>query len=281
MPPGAAGAVAAAGLAVAVWWMLAAPLWLLMPHRTAWRLAFPLLSVVHALLTFFALRATVPLQMIHKIIGNPVLGWGGPWEDVARYVALHCSVMFPIFGAALLVRTLQRPAALVDLVYWVCTMLLLFWPLHWVVVDQAGTDNLVELMRGGGSLAASAALGAGVLLVVVAGSAAGAALAPGRRLPMLVLAAAALTLAPVLFAAGLEPVLVKYGRAFSALQFIVSAGRDSYAVGAELQLRAALALSLVVLTVAAMQAPQWRALAAADVSGVLRRRTGPGALPAA
>lgn len=281
MPPGIGGALAAAGLAFALWWMLAAPLWFLAPHRARWRLAFPVLTVLHALVTMAVLYASVPLAMIHKIIGYPVLGWVGPWEEVGRYVALHCSAMFPVLGGALLVRTLQLPAAAADFVYWVCVMLVLFWPLHWVVVDQAGTDNLVELMRDGGSWVASAALGTGFLLLAVAGSAAGAALAPGRRLPMLMLGAAALALAPALFSAGLEPLLVKYGRAFSALQFIVSAGRDSYAVGPELQMRAALALGLAVLAVAALQASQWRALAAVDAAERARRYTAPGARPAA
>ena len=281
MPPGVTGAVAALGLACTLWWMLVVPLWLLAPHRTRWRLAFPLLAPAHALVSFLVLYSTVPLVMIHKLIGYPVLGWGGPWEDMARYVALHCSVIFLVYGAALLVRTLQRPAAVVDLAYWCCAMLLLFWPLHWAVVEQAGTDNLVELMRGGGSLGASAALGLGGLLVAVCGSAAGAALVPGRRWAMLVVAGLAAGLAPLFFSAGLEQVLVKYGRAFSALQFILSVGRDSYAVGGELQLRAALALGLTVFAVAALQAPQWRALACNDGVRPTRGRAGLGVLPAA
>ena len=281
MPAGATGAVAALGLACTLWWMLVVPLWLLAPHRARWRLAFPLLAPAHALVSFVVLYVTVPLVMLHKLIGYPVLGWGGPWEDMARYGALHCSVILLVYGAALLVRTLQRPAAVVDLAYWCCAMSLLFWPLHWVVVEQAGTDNLVELMRGGGSLGASAALGLGGLLVAVCGSAAGAALAPGRRWVMWVAAVAAAALAPLLFNAGLEPLLVKYGRAFSALQFILSAGRDSYAGAQELQLRAALALGLTLVVVAALQAPQWRLLASTDAAKPTRGRARPGVLPAA
>jgi glycopeptide antibiotics resistance protein len=271
IPAGVGGALSAMGLAFALWWMLAAPLWLLQPERRAWRLMFPLLLAVHGLVAFAVLRATVPLAMLYKIIGDPVLGWGGAWEDIGRYLALHASVMLPLFGAALLVRTVQRPAAVTDLLLWCFVMLLLYWPLHWVVVEQAGTDNLVELMRGGGSLATSAALGAGWGLVALAGSALGAATAPRRRGVLLGLAATAMMLAPCLFAAGLEPMLVKYGRAFSALQFIVSAGRDHYATGAALTLRAALALAVLVLSVATLQALAWRALAAADATRTPRK----------
>ena len=270
MPFGAGGALSSLGLALAIWWMLAAPMLLLRPQHQLWRRGFPLLALTHALVSFAALRATVPLAMLHKIIGNPVLGWGGPWEDIGRYVALHLAVMLPLYGASLLVRTVQHTAAVADLIFWFFVGLLLFWPLHWVVVACAGTDNLVELMRDGGSLATSAAIGTAVFLLGVAGSALGAVVAPGRRLVLLVMAASALAAAPWLFSAGLEPMLVKYGRAFSALQFIVSSSRDSYAVGTELNLRALLALLVPVLAVAALQARQWRALAKGDVERLKR-----------
>lgn len=267
-PAGLEGLLSAAGLAAFLGWLLAAPLWLLAPPRRHWRLLAGLLLPLHALVAFLLLRATVPLAMLYKVIGNPVLDWGGPWEDLLRYLALHACLVLPVLGAALLVRVLQAPRTLADFIAWALTALLLFWPLHWAVVVQAGTDNLVELMRGGGSLGASAALGTAWLLVATAGSALAAALVPGRRRVRLwLLAAAALALAPVLFAAGLEPVLVKYGRSFSALQFIVSAGRDRYATGGDLVLRAALALAAATVLVALLQALPWRALAAADAAG--------------
>lgn len=271
-PPGFGGVLSAAGLAFTVWWLLAAPLWLLQPQRRLWRLLFPLPVLGHALVSFAVVRATLPLVMLYKVIGNPTLGWDGPWEDIGRFVALHACVLLPLLGAALLVRTVQRPRTGTDLLYWVLVMLVLFWPLHWVVVERAGTDNLVELMRGGGSLGASLALGSAWLLVAAAGGALAAALAPRRRRPLLVLAVVALALAPLLFAAGLEPMLVKYERTFSALQFIVSAARDRYATGAELALRAAFALAAMVSSVAVLQAAPWRALAAADPVKPARRR---------
>jgi glycopeptide antibiotics resistance protein len=264
MPAGFGGALAAAGLALVLWWMLAAPLWVLRADRRAWRLALPAVLGVHALVAFVVLYLAVPLEMIHKIVGTPVLGLGGPWETLGRYTALHMSLMLPLVGAVLLVQTILRPAAIVDLIYWVLVVLLLFWPLHWVVVEQAATDNLVELMRGGGGLAASACLALGWGLLALAGSALGAAAASRQRLLLLSLGVAAVCVAPLLLTAGLEPLLVKYGKAFSAAQFIVSAGRDRYATGVELSLRVGLALTVMVLAIAALQALAWRASAAAD-----------------
>lgn len=286
VPASPAGMVSALGLALAAWWMLAAPLWLLASRQRRWRLVFvlPLPLLAHGLATFLLLRATVPLAMIHKIIGNPVLGWGGPWEDVGRYIALHMALMVPLFGGALLARVAWRPQTVLDFVGWCFAALLLAWPLHWVVVDQAGTDNLVELMRGGGSFGVSTLLALSVMLLAAAGSALALALAgtqPQRRRVMLALAVVAAVAAPLSLHLALEPLLLKYDRAFSAWQFLLSASRDSYASGISLALRLALALLLAVALVAAFQWAGWRRLAAEpappSAAGPKRR----GALPAA
>ena len=277
VPGGSQGALSATGMAPAAWWILAAPLFLIFPGRHGWRGWLPLLLVVHGGLSYVVLRATVPLPMLHKIIGSPVLAWGGFWEDMFRYLALHAWVMLPLLGAALVVRAVQRPSALVDVVVWSLFMVLLVWPLHWVVVERAATDNLIELMRGRGSLAATMALMSAWGLLALAGSALAAATQHRGRWLLLALAVASLALAPAMFVAGLEPVVVKYGRAFSALQFIVSAERSQYANGLELTVRAGAAMVGTVLFVAAAQILTWRALAAADADG----RSRVGALTAA
>lgn len=275
MPVGPAGWVSALGLALALGWMLVAPLALLPAARRAWRLGFPLLLLGHAVLAFVALRLAVPLPMLHKVVGSPVLGLGA-WsvlEDAGRYIALHTAVMLPLLGAVWLVRVVTAPRTVADLLWWAACALLLFGPVHGMVVMAAATDNLVELMRGGGGVLASLSLAAGWGALATAGAALAAAWAvggtaagqgpPWRRGPLLVLAVLAGLAAPGLLVAGLEPALFKYGQLFSAAQFLLSAGRDAYAQGPELLLRAALALGGVVLLVAVLQAPGWRALARA------------------
>ena len=314
MPAGVTGMLAALGLALVAWWMLTAPLWLFGSKRpgdrrpgdrrpsdrrpsdrradtTAWhhrRMAWPVLLVAHAVVSFMVLRAAVPLAMIHKIVGTPVLGLGGPWEDLLRYVALHACVMLPLLGGVLLVRTVLQARSLPDLLLWAFIAAFLFWPLHWVVVQQAGTDNLVELMRGGGTWLSSLALGTAWLLTATAGSALAAACtaagtgASSHRGQLLVLGVVCLALAPWLYGAGLEKLLLKYERGFSALQFIVSASRDTYATGPELAARAALALLLQVLAVAILQAWHWRRTVLPGAPLPLPRGPGGvGAMPAA
>jgi glycopeptide antibiotics resistance protein len=265
MPAGPAGLLAAVGVALALAWVLALPTLLMHVPRRPWRLAFVPLLLLHGLATFVLLRSAVPLPMLHKVIGTPVLGWGpaAVLEDAGRYIALHLALMLPLLGAMWLVRVFTHARALPDLAWWAACALLLLAPVQGVVVVAAGTDNLVELMRGGGSLRASLALAAGWGAWATAGIALAALGAggpwPRRRLG--VLAALALLLAPTLLWLGLEPQLFKYGQFFSAAQFLLSAGRDAYASGSALALRAAVAVLAGLLLVAALQLPGWRVLA--------------------
>jgi len=275
MPASGAGVLSALGVAAALAWMLAAPSWLLPARRRRWRLAFPLLLIGHGLLAFLVLHLSAPPAMLHKVIGTPVLGWGAAsvLEDAGRYVALHAAFMMPLLGAMALVRLVTAPHTLADLLWWAAWALLLFVPVHGVVVAGAGTDNLVELMRGGGSVGASLALAAGWGALATAGVALAAVLAAGlapgvggrawRRGPLVALGVLAGLAAPALLVAGLEPSLFKYGQLFSAAQFLLSAGRDAYVQGPELVLRAAAALAGAVALVALLQWPGWRGLARA------------------
>lgn len=259
MPAGAAGWLSALGLALAAWWAAALPVAAAVLASGRLALALPLWLLLHGLLSFAALRLMVPLPMLHKVIGSPVLAWPGPLEDLARYLALHLALLLPLCCGAALVQALRSPQALVR---WLNTLMLaalLAWPLHLAVVEQAATDNLVELMRGGGSASASAWL---ALAVAAAGACAGAlaclAVDHRRRGLMLGLALAAAATATGALVAGLEPLLIKYGKAFSALQFILSASRDAYATGTELALRYLAAFAALVGSLACLQAPWWR-----------------------
>ena len=259
MPIGLVGWASAAGLALAAWWLAALPVAAMVVASRRVAMALPAWLLLHALVAFAVLRLMVPLPMLHKVIGSPVLALSGPWEDLLRYLALHVALLLPLCGGALVVQVLRQPAALARLLYWLLLVALLAWPLHWAVVDRAATDNLVELMRGGGSLGASAWLATAVM-AVGAGAGALACLMVDRRqagmlLGLLVIAAAVTAAALV---AGLEPMLVKYDKAFSALQFILSASRQDYASGTELLARAALAFIGVVAMLAWLQLPWWR-----------------------
>jgi VanZ family protein len=260
VPEGAGGWAAAFGLSASLWWLATAP-FALLGRRRVWLLAYPLALLLHAVVTWALLRATVPLTMIHKIIGSPVLGWPWQWEDLGRFVALHLSISTQLLGAMLLTRLILRPGTLGDVLYWFAGAMLMAWPLHFVVMQSAGTDNLVELVRDRGGFGPSTALACAVFSTCLAGTAWSAALAQHRRRLLLGgLGVGASLCAAGLFQAGLEPILVKYDKSFSALQFLLSAERSSYAAGVSLASRYLIAFSAIVATLIALQWAGWRGL---------------------
>ena len=258
IPSGAGGLVSALGVALAAWWMAALPVAFVRAPRS-WAMAMPVALLLHGIVSFVVLRLAVPRPMLHKVIGSPVLAWPGPVEDLLRYLALHASLMLPLCGAAAVVAVVRQPAALNRLVYWALVVAVLAWPLHWAVVDRAATDNLVELMRGGGGFAASTWLAMAILgLGLGAGALACLRVAPERRAVLALMGLVSTIATPAALLAGLEPAVFKYDRVFSALQFILSAGRDAYATGAELIWRYVAAHAGLTAALAWLQAPWWR-----------------------
>ena len=67
--------------------------------------------------------------------------------------------------------------------------------------------------------------------------------------------------------AGLETTIIKYDQVFSALQFLLSRDRSHYVGEAELMVRLALALVLLVLGLALLQSLYWRRAVARRAAG--------------
>jgi len=259
IPPGGAGVLAATGLAFALWWVALGPFILFGARQRPWLLAFPAALALHGLAAFVVLRLSAPLEMVHKIIGTPVLDWPAPLEDVGRYLALHVALLTQLLGATLAVRALLRPTTLADFVYWAAFSLLLAWPLYYVVVAQACTDNLVELLRDQASFAATSAWASALFFMCLAGVALAACLAGAAyRRTLLALVGISAGLSGVLAWIGQEPTILKYGAVFSGLQFLLSADRAHYVSGAVLVTRLAVAVGGAVVLLALMQWPAWR-----------------------
>lgn len=257
-PSGLSGIVAALALAAAVYLIANAPFALLGGSTLRYLVAFPLLLPLQGLVVWSLLRIGAPLESIHDIVGAPILDWPWEWELLLRFLALHQVFATQMLGAVLLVATICRPSLSMAFVYWLIVSLIFAWPLHFVVVEKAATDNLVELMRDNGSFAASSLLASGILCLLIAGSAIAAAIfAPGRRLFLFIVAAFALPLSAISFSAGLEPVLVKYGKVFSAAQFLLSPDREHYLQGTALLGRAGLAFTLAMTGIAFLQLHSW------------------------
>jgi VanZ family protein len=282
LPSGLDGIIAATCLAVAIYLGANSPFMLFNGEPRQRLVLFPLLLPLQGIIIWAMLRIGVPLESIHDIVGAPVLGWPWEWELLLRFLTLHQAIAMQMFGAVLLVATFQRPAQIAGFMYWLIASLLLSWPLHLVIVEWAATDNLTELMRDGGSFFASSLLAAGILLAFLGGTALGAALVdPARRGWLLLLALLSAPLAASCFLLGLEPVLVKYGKVFSAAQFLLSPDREHYLSHSTLLIRYILVHALVMAAIAIIQLRAWRTLTpeTAKQKGTRSRRWQDGTIP--
>jgi len=224
------------------------------PGEALWR--WPLLLAAWALASAALVMAAVPAEAVDDVVGSPVLGWPLRLEHALRLAVLTGLVAWLIFGGQLPWR--PRGGRGARLAAWALLSGVVLPLAYWVVVSQAATDNLTELIADDASpLAATALAGAlwwagfvGAALVWLArrarlasGAAGSAGLAAGW--PAAVAGMAGLVVAGVavgygLAQAGTEPVLVKYERAFSALQFLLGTDRAHPPGPAALMLRFAL-----------------------------------------
>jgi len=262
-------------LAIAMFLTLAVPVYcaggLLRRRRTV--LLLPVVLCVNATLAYLAVVNAVPSRSLHDIVGFPVLNWPADVETWLRFVTLHAGVTLMATGGAVLalVMVLRRRRA--DLFWlWMIVALGCAPLLHWVIVSQAATDNLTELMRDGGSPLTSVLLAVGLWFAFAAASAVAASWA-WRCRQRVSLAFALLSVFVVygLVVAGTEPALVKYGKVFSALQFMLSPDRASYVGTGELILRYAVAYALLVGAVVALQYSPWRTIAHWSAQPVVRQ----------
>lgn len=201
-------------------------------------LGWPLVSAV--MLLFAA-----PLESVHDVVGTPVFG-GVVWPElVARLSVLMLGPIWAFaLGHAALGRSVRKKWASGTALHLLLHGLWVIPLWHGVVVNWAATDNLTELMSGGGDLVATLCLmGYGVLAGAAATPTLMAVATGEGRWWRLAVVWSLVSLWPgwLLLQAGTESVILKYGKAFSALQFLLSPGRDAYAEDADLFLRFAAA----------------------------------------
>lgn len=262
--PGLSGIFSVIGISLVIQWLVNGHfLYLLRCSRLNGEMLYlPLWLIAHAAATWTLLRLSVPLESIHDIVGSPILGWGWEWELIGRYLALHAAIALQSIGAITLLTVLCRKCRLETFLIWVGWSIVMAWPLHWVVVTQAATDNLTELMRDGGTFASSSVLAIGLLSFFFAGAVISNFFA--TRLNyfwVLLLAGGGVFLSVLCFWFGSEQVIVKYGKIFSAWQFVLSTNRDNYLVGERLYLHFALAFWMLLGFYSLVQTSFWQMLA--------------------
>ena len=228
-------------LAVFVFWAAGLPAlaarWLDVGQRAG--LLFPIAVVLHTVVAWALMRQAVLPEMIHKVAGSPILGWPWEWETLMRFCALQSALFVLLTGGCVVNRVAMQESSTRALLIWLCWAACLLPMLHYVIVGLAATDNLTELMAGGGGVWSSSMIALWFVLVGAAGSMLGG-LPAGRRTGVRrrwCLAVLSIALGYVILWLGLESDVQKYGASFSALQFLLSSDRQHYAAGWELAIR--------------------------------------------
>ena len=244
-------------LALACYWLAVAPVWLARrqvsgPARLA---QLPLGLLVYGGIVFLLLDAAVPDESLYDLAGSPVLHWPGQWELGLRWLALAAIPGALMYLAAQTVRR-WRGRRLGALHYWAALPVLGL--AYWGVVVQADTDNLVELMAAPQPLAFAALCVWLYILFLAAALLASPATAAQRPL-RLIGALVSLPLAALFLHLGLAGSIEKYGQQFSAMQFLLSTDRQHYASMPAIWLRYGALHVLVIVTLAFIQWPHFRA----------------------
>ncbi len=244
-------------LALASWWLAVWPVWLARRRVSGLvRLGqLPLGLLVYGGVAFLLLRAAVPDESLHDLVGSPVLHWPGQWETGLRWVALAALPGALLYLAAQTVRR-WRGRRLGMLHFWAAVPVLLL--AYWGVVAQAATDNLTELIAAPQPLA-FAALCAGLYAVFLAAALLASPSLPAQRAARWAGVALSLPFAAGCLHLGLAGEIDKYGQQFSALQFLLSTDRQHYATQPVIWLRYAVLHVLVIAALASLQWPHFRA----------------------
>lgn len=267
--------MSALSLACAIAWIFGFPAWAATHMATGSRrpATLPAYLLLHAIVAWFLLRTAVPLESIHDIVGSPILGWSWEWESVGRFISLFALWSVLSFGAGFIALRSWLPKTGGFLRIWAAAALAVLPVAYVVVIQQAATDNLTELVAGGGTPMAFLWVAAGLFMLALSGAQLACALGSGMRVGALrgaLWSVASFPLTYLALHAGFEPYIIKYDQAFSAFQFLLSQDRAHYAAPMELLLRYGFAHGILLFVIAASQAPFLGHIALTQVSQTIR-----------
>jgi hypothetical protein len=225
-------------------------------------LSLPPLVLAHGIVAWILLHSAVPSEAIHDVVGSPVLSWPWEWELLGRFLALFGFWSTAITGGVLIASRSLVPHFNSALIGWSVGACVLVPIAYYVVVAEASTDNLVELIANNGGAGAFLLIGLAVAIATSAGTRMALALAfgpqdrRGAAAAVWMLGSAVLTYIMLYF--GTEQVIVKYDQVFSAMQFLLSSDRSHLASPGELILRYAAVYCALAAATAMVQYPLWR-----------------------
>ena len=222
---------------------------------------FPVVGAVFGVITFFLLYFNIPIESLHDIVGSPVFKWPWVFESMYRFVFLF-SVFWVLWcGSALIVNIPKTASAscVRSLVYWAVNTLFTLIVSYWVVVQNAATDNITELLENGGGLISCLMIGLWILVIGLTASLICKKII-SRQYSIFFLFLLIICSIPTgyyLLKYGMVNDLTKYGKTFSGMQFLLSTDRNHYAEGFDLIVRYSILHLGLIFIMSVCQLPFW------------------------
>lgn len=206
------------------------------------------LLFIHGVIAWILLQFAVLPESIHDIIGSPVWNWPGQTEYIFRFVPFVSVLTLQFVGGALFLYSHFGRLAAARL-WWIITAIILMPIQYWIIVKQASTDNITELMANNASIGAFLLLSAYLFLLGYAGALIAAfrfkiGIIQGLKLACLIIIS--LPIAYFFVSYGTSATIIKEKQIFSALQFLLSPDRDNYVSGFMLLINFAIAHFVLV-----------------------------------
>lgn len=227
---------------------------------------FPVVISGVGIIAWVFLKISVPMESVYDIVGTPILGWRWEFETIYRLIFLLAVplVVFSFSAMGILYSRYfpSQPIDVFSIGCWVLMGLGVLLLSHAVVVVNAATDNLTELMAHGGGLISSAMIFLWLLNLGLFGSIISCELAVGEkkysRISLILIVSCLIGYGLLLW--GLENHVVKYGKAFSALQFLLSPNREMLVSGGDLFIRYVAVHWMLLTVLGVTQFPFWYAV---------------------
>lgn len=190
-------------------------------------LTYPLLSFFSVFI-FFLLFFSVPMESIHDIIGFPILDWPWQWESIGRFSFLYAGVVWCMLGSYFLIE--EGDNRKIKFYRWLLLSMLIVPISHYVIVTQAATDNLTELMRNNGNWLSSFFIFLFLFNFFYTTNLIGSFISRAQQLKPSSIIFIFISIPISYFFANnaAEDLIVKYGQVFSAMQFLLSPDRKNY-----------------------------------------------------
>lgn len=263
----------------ALYWCFGVPVWLASWITTGnWIkvILFPFWVILHGAIAYGLLRISVPIESIGDIVGSPTLNWPGEWELLGRFIALFGIFSLFLTGGAF-VSLLQSYSYFFKwriIWRWIVNVVVLLPIGYWIVVRQANTDNLIELMRGGGNWISILLLSSWIFIIACSTSTFLVHTFGCRRYSFVSVFLFGVLSFPIGYLAlqiGTEDVIYKYDTSFSAMQFLFSPNRSNLVGREDLIFRYIIFHIFTVGMIAITQYPFWSLMCKEDEANYCKR----------